>query len=79
MLEEICARLIGEGSYGHDPVQAARVLRVTVEGLWLDIQTMQEPYGREESLKTVYTCAAAFFPRHFSVDGLLQPAFFAPQ
>jgi AcrR family transcriptional regulator len=79
VLEEICARLIGEGGYGLDPIQAARVLRVTVEGLWLDIQTMPEPYTREESLKTVYTCASAFFPRHFSVNGLIQPGFREPQ
>jgi TetR/AcrR family transcriptional repressor of bet genes len=68
-LERLVAALIEAGGYALDPVRAARVLRVTVEGIWLDLMTMQAPYPRAEALATVYTCAAALFPRHFSGEG----------
>jgi len=71
VLEEICARLIGEGDYRLDPVIVARVLRVTMDGLWLDLLTMTAPYSREEAMRTVYCCAMAFFPRSFNRAGLL--------
>ena len=70
-LEAIIARLIAEGGYTGNPVRIARVLRVTIEGVWLDMMTMSPPYTVEEGLATVHTCAAAFFPRHFSVAGLI--------
>ena len=69
-LEEICARLIEVGSYTGNPVRVARVLRVTTEGVWLDMMTMSPPYSVAEAQITVHTCAAAFFPRHFSETGL---------
>ncbi|MFO1176066.1 MAG: TetR family transcriptional regulator C-terminal domain-containing protein [Paracoccaceae bacterium] len=70
-LESLCAELKAEGGYGFDPVRAARVLRVTTEGVWLDMMTMNTPYGRAEALGTVHSCAAAFFPRHFDDRGLI--------
>ncbi len=71
LMEDICARLIAEGGYAADPARAARVLRVTVEGVWLDMMTMSRPYGAEEGLATVHACAQAFFPGHFGPGGLL--------
>jgi TetR/AcrR family transcriptional repressor of bet genes len=68
-LEGICAQLVRDGGYGGDPVRAARVLRVTSEGVWLDMSTTQSPYSRDEALATVWACAAAFFPRHFDTNG----------
>ncbi len=70
MLEGICARLMTEGGYTGDPVIVARALRVTVEGVWLDLMTMDAPYSREEGLRTVMSTATAFFPRHFNEKGL---------
>ena len=70
MKEEVCRRLVAEGGYSIDPARAARVLRVTIEGVWLDLMATAEPYSKDEALKTVFFCAAAFFPGHFSVDGL---------
>jgi TetR/AcrR family transcriptional repressor of bet genes len=70
-MEEICARLTAEGGYGHDPVRVARVLRVTTEGTWLDLLTLKTPYTLDEARATVFTCAAALFPKHFSVNGLI--------
>lgn len=69
VLEGICADLLRAGRYSGDPVRIARVLRVTVEGTWLDLMTMNAPYGPAEALATVLTAAAAFFPRHFDARG----------
>lgn len=64
-MEEICAALSVREDQAGDPVRIARALRVTVEGVWLDMVTMSAPYSRDEALATVMTCANAFFPRHF--------------
>lgn len=69
-----CDELIALGGYAGQAARIARVLRVTVEGVWLDLMTMQDPYGHEEALATVWACAAAFFPRHFGPEGRLSGA-----
>lgn len=69
-LEGIVARLMQEGGYGGDMRRIARVLRITTEGVWLDMMTMTAPYDVAESQATIFTCAAAFFPRHFNAEGL---------
>lgn len=69
-LETICARLSDLGNYGRDPVKAARIIRVTIEGVWLDMMTMATPYSREEGLATARTCASFCFPDHFVPSGL---------
>lgn len=71
-LQDICGKLIAEGDYTHDADRAARVLRVTIEGLWLDPIFMTIPYSRDEALRTAYLCAAALFPMHFCETGLIQ-------
>ncbi len=68
-LESICATIVAEGRYAFDPVRVARVLRCTSEGLWNDMLSMTKPYTRDEALKTLFSCAAGFFPKHFTVDG----------
>lgn len=70
-LETLCTELKAEGGYGYEPIRAARVLRVTTEGVWLDMMTMSTPYDRAEALSTVHSCAAAFFPKHFDHHGLI--------
>ena len=59
-----------EHGYDGHPARIARVLRVTVEGLWLDMMTLSEPYATEEARATVMTTIAAFYPRHFTAEGL---------
>jgi TetR/AcrR family transcriptional repressor of bet genes len=73
-LEQICAALIAETGGAHDPARVARILRVTIEGTWLDLITMSEPYTRDEALATAFVCAAAFFPSHFDANGLIDRA-----
>ena len=65
-LETICARLNDRGGYGGNPVRMARILRLTIEGAWLDLMTMEAPYSVEEALATARTCAAILFPRDFT-------------
>jgi TetR/AcrR family transcriptional repressor of bet genes len=69
-LEGICARLSDLGGYGRDAAQMARIIRLTIEGVWLDMMTMATPYTREEGLVTVRACAALCFPAHFDATGL---------
>lgn len=71
-LERFCARMNDEHGYATDPVRTARVLRVTTEGVWLDMMTLQAPYAADEALATLMTCTAAFFPRHFTAAGLVR-------
>ena len=68
-LESICAAIVVEGGYTLDPVRVARVLRHSSEGLWNDMLSMTAPYTRDEALKTLYSCAAGFFPKHFTIKG----------
>jgi TetR/AcrR family transcriptional repressor of bet genes len=70
-LEGICAQIIAEGGYVLDARRTARALRFTSEGLWNDMLSMNEPYTREEALKTLFALAAVFFPRHFTPEGPL--------
>jgi TetR/AcrR family transcriptional repressor of bet genes len=72
VMEGICARLCAEQGSPFDPVIVARMLRVAVEGVWLDMITMTNPYTPEEGLRSVYTCATAFFPGLFAEMGLLE-------
>ena len=69
-LEGICARLSNEGGYDRNPVHAARIIRVTTEGTWLDMMTMVTPYSPAEAMTTVRTAAALCFPNHFTPEGL---------
>lgn len=70
-LEDICARLVMASGRPGDPVRIARVIRITTEGVWLDMMTMSGAYGPEEAMRTTFTCAAAFFPEHFDDRGAL--------
>lgn len=70
VMEGICARLVAEAGLALKPERVARVIRVTIEGVWLDQITMEKPYSRKEGLRTVYTCLTSFFPKVFDENGL---------
>jgi AcrR family transcriptional regulator len=70
-LEAICQRLSDLGGYNRHAIRIARVIRVTIEGVWLDMMTMATPYTLEEARATVRTCAALCFPDHFTPEGLM--------
>lgn len=69
--EATCAALMREGGYSGDASRISRALRLVTEGVWMDLVTMANPYSPEEGLATVHTAAAAFFPRHFTENGLI--------
>jgi TetR/AcrR family transcriptional repressor of bet genes len=73
-LESLCAELLAEGGYDGDAIRIARVIRLTIEGIWADLVSSQPDYDRAAALRTVLDAAAAFFPRHFSAEGGLSPA-----
>ena len=79
VLLEICTDLAAAGGYSFHPSRASRVIRVTLEGVWLDMMTMNAPYPLCEGLATVHACAAAFFPQHFDEAGLIAPRMTAGQ
>lgn len=67
-MESLCAGLVREGGYAVDPVHAARILRLVVEGTWLDMMTVETPYSAEEGRRTVATALALCFPKHFPTE-----------
>lgn len=69
--ETICGALAEEGGYTLDSRRAARVLRLTIEGVWLELMFSAKPYSHEEAVNTAYFCAATLFPRHFGGTGLI--------
>ncbi len=69
--EETCKSLIAKGSYQMDFRMAARVLRLTIEGVWLELTLSARPYSFEEARKTALFCAAMLFPQHFDAQGLI--------
>jgi TetR/AcrR family transcriptional repressor of bet genes len=71
LLEGLCARMNAEHGYAADPARTARVLRVTSEGMWLDMMTMSAPYDPTEARATLLCAAGAFFPRHFDARGII--------
>lgn len=70
-LETLCGVLMAQGGYPGDPVRVARVIRVTSEGVWMDLMTQGSPYSLEEGLRTVFCAVSAFFPSHFDSEGMI--------
>ena len=71
VMEGICAEMNARYGYSVDPVRAARLIRITVEGTWLELITTINPYSQDEAKRTVWTCASVLYPRHFSPEGLI--------
>jgi TetR/AcrR family transcriptional repressor of bet genes len=64
-LIEICHRMNVVHGYTHDPNRTARLLRITTEGIWLELVTLDGPYTLDEAYETVLLAASSLFPRHF--------------
>jgi TetR/AcrR family transcriptional repressor of bet genes len=61
-LEEICAELVRDHGSSRDPVHLARILRLVVEGTWIDMITDPDPDGRAEARRLVLSVASLGFP-----------------
>lgn len=68
-LNGICAEMNARHGYGIDPTRAARLIRITIEGTWLELMTLLNPYDQQEAKRTVWTCVSLLYPRHFTPDG----------
>lgn len=69
--EEACKALAEDGGYAIDPALAARMLRLTIEGVLLELMFSAQPYSIAEARRTAFYCASMLFPRHFTPDGLI--------
>lgn len=69
VFERVCGNLITHAGYQLDIKMTARVLRLTIEGVWLELTLSAVPYSLEEARQTAYFCAATLFPRHFTPQG----------
>lgn len=72
-LEAICRQMNAQHGYIVDPARAARLIRITIDGTWLELMTLVNPYDQQEALMTVWTCLAGLYPRHFGAEGPRQP------
>ncbi|OYX23355.1 MAG: hypothetical protein B7Z10_11400 [Rhodobacterales bacterium 32-66-7] len=62
---DICAAMNATHGYDVSPERTARLIRIMIEGVWLDLMTLAEPYSIEEAIETVMTGTRGLFPRHF--------------
>jgi TetR/AcrR family transcriptional repressor of bet genes len=69
---DLCSSIIRQGGYSYEPRHIARALDALLEGLWIDLMTMEKPYSRQEALATVYATLNAVFPRHFTASGAVR-------
>lgn len=69
MMERLCAEIIEECGYGHDPAMTARVFESLGDGLWLGIGRLRPGTGSGHCPKaacdTLRSALAAYFPAHF--------------
>jgi hypothetical protein len=70
LLEQLAAALLAKTGRTGDPVLMARVIRVVMEGVWVDLMTQSAAYSREEGQRTVFCAVSALFPQVFTQDGL---------
>ena len=73
-LEDVCAGMNAAHGYKIEAARAARLIRLTVEGTWLEMMTLLNPYDEQEAKRTVWTCTHLLYPRHFGPDGPLPQA-----
>ncbi len=68
-MDGICERMNADHGYRHDAERSARLIRIMIEGVWLDLMTLVEPYAVQEALDTVLAGLGALYPRHFGDEG----------
>lgn len=68
-LESLCTALVREGGYPLDPIHAARILRLVLEGSWVDMLIAEPRISASDARQTVLAALALCFGRHFRLDG----------
>lgn len=69
-IRRLCDAIIAEGGYRFEPEAVARVVRVTLEGLWFDLVATAGPYPVDQAISSMFQLAMAFFPNHFDKAGV---------
>lgn len=64
-LVTLCIAMNARYGYTQSPEQNARLIRIMIEGVWLDMMTLAQPYSVSEAFATVLSGTRALFPRHF--------------
>jgi TetR/AcrR family transcriptional repressor of bet genes len=64
-LVDLCAAMNAQHGYASNPERTARLIRIMIEGVWLDLMTLERPYSITEAFDTVMVGTRAFFARHF--------------
>lgn len=64
-LVSLCATMNASYGYTRSPDQTGRLIRIMIEGVWLDLMTLARPYSVDEAFATVLSGTRALFPRHF--------------
>lgn len=64
-LVQLCLEMNEQHGFAHDPERTARLLRIMIEGVWLDLMTLETPYAVSEALETVLLGARALYPKYF--------------
>jgi TetR/AcrR family transcriptional repressor of bet genes len=64
-LVDLCAAMNAGHGYACNPERTARLIRIMIEGVWLDLMTLEQPYSITEAFETVMAGTRAFYPRHF--------------
>jgi TetR/AcrR family transcriptional repressor of bet genes len=66
---DLCKAIIRKGRYQLSPELIGRALDALLEGLWLDLMTMAQPYSLDDAKQTIAACLHAFFPKHYPPAG----------
>ena len=62
-LVDLCAEMNTHHGYVSNPERTARLIRIMIEGVWLDLMTLEQPYSITEALETVMAGTWALYPR----------------
>jgi TetR/AcrR family transcriptional repressor of bet genes len=64
-LVDLCAAMNARHGYSRNPERTARLIRIMIEGVWLDLMTLAQPYSIAEAFRTVVEGTGALYPGHF--------------
>jgi len=61
-LVDLCAEMNAQHGHAGNPERTARLIRIMIEGVWLDLMTLEQPYSITEALETVMVGTRALCP-----------------
>lgn len=64
-LVALCTQMNATYGYAHNPEQAARLIRVLADGIWLDLMSVEGAHSVPDALEIMMLGVRGLFPRHF--------------